>query len=442
MTTSSGGLGGQLDRARLPVRVAYAVVVFLATLSWFEIDADPSAVARRAGRMLELDVSARDVIDGARNLLLFAGWGLVWMATAPAGGSWASLRNAVFSGAALSALVEVLQLLSDSRTASVLDLTTNTLGAAAGAVLLVVLVLALASRRSAKSYVGVPAAVLAVSVGVAVFGEAVLPLYRQTIEPWAMGGPGDRLAEALSRVRLGAPWVWPWADLLLFLPAGLLGVAALVEAGVDTSRSALRLTAASVPAFLLAEVAHGALGVEIFLGVVIVHVLAVGAGAWAATRGLPVFSRQFRGGHRPAVLLSLLAAWLFLWSARPYMPARSWGAIIDKWTGEWWIPLRFLGSRMDMFSVVDVVIGFFLLLPLGALLAVWPLRRRGPWAGVLPALYLAAGLEVGQTLVAGRTVDMTDFLVQAAGVVVGWVIVRRAGFRPYGTVLPLKGTPG
>ena len=112
--------------------------------------------------------------------------------------------------------------------------------------------------------------------------------------------------------------------------------------------------------------------------------------------------------------------------------------VAAKLTGEWWIPLRLLGSRMDMFSVIDVVIGFFLFFPLGAALAVWPLRPRSALAGFLPALYLAAVLEVGQTFVAGRTMDMTDFLVQAAGAVVGWTIVRRAGYRPYGSVLVEK----
>jgi glycopeptide antibiotics resistance protein len=91
-----------------------------------------------------------------------------------------------------------------------------------------------------------------------------------------------------------------------------------------------------------------------------------------------------------------------------------------------------------MFSVVDVMVAFFLFLPLGALLAVWPIRLRGSLRGFLPALYFAGAVELSQTMVLGRTVDITDFLVQAAGVGIGWAIVRRAGFRPYGEQLSRK----
>ena len=41
----------------------------------FEPDLD--AAMGRLGRALTLDVSAGDVVDGARNLALFAGWGAV-----------------------------------------------------------------------------------------------------------------------------------------------------------------------------------------------------------------------------------------------------------------------------------------------------------------------------------------------------------------------------
>ena len=67
------------------MRSAYVVVLFLATLSWYRLDLDAAGIEGRAGRMLDPSLSARDVIDGVRNVVLFAGWGLVWMATAAAG---------------------------------------------------------------------------------------------------------------------------------------------------------------------------------------------------------------------------------------------------------------------------------------------------------------------------------------------------------------------
>jgi glycopeptide antibiotics resistance protein len=91
--------------------------------------------------------------------------------------------------------------------------------------------------------------------------------------------------------------------------------------------------------------------------------------------------------------------------------------------------------RLDMFSVVDVSGPFLLYLALGALLAVWPLRLRGRLSGFAPAIYLAVATEIAQIVVAERLLDVTDLMIQASGATAGWVVVRRAGFRPYGAQL-------
>jgi glycopeptide antibiotics resistance protein len=52
-----------------------------------------------------------------------------------------------------------------------------------------------------------------------------------------------------------------------------------------------------------------------------------------------------------------------------------------------------------------------------------------------PAIYLACATELGQILIATRTLDITDLLIQATGAAIGWLAVRRAGFRPYGVQL-------
>jgi glycopeptide antibiotics resistance protein len=81
---------------------------------------------------------------------------------------------------------------------------------------------------------------------------------------------------------------------------------------------------------------------------------------------------------------------------------------------------------------------FFLYLPLGGLLAVWPIRRQGWLSGPLPGVWLALALETAQLLVLDRTLDITDVLVQASGVVIGWAIVRRAGYKTYGETSPAR----
>jgi hypothetical protein len=39
-------------------------------------------------------------------------------------------------------------------------------------------------------------------------------------------------------------------------------------------------------------------------------------------------------------------------------------------------------------------------------------------------------------VVQGRFVDVTDPLIQLSGAVIGWTIIRRAGYRPYGETHP------
>ena len=77
---------------------------------------------------------------------------------------------------------------------------------------------------------------------------------------------------------------------------------------------------------------------------------------------------------------------------------------------------------------------FLLFLPLGALLAVWPLRTRGRWQHLLPVLYLSVVCEIGKIVVAERFLDVTHILIQMAGAAIGWIVVRRSGFPVYGEV--------
>jgi len=425
-------LAKQLDRSRPLARGAYLAVLLLATLSSFR----PGGPGLHGlGRMFDPSLSPRDVIDGARNVVLFAGWGLVWMLTAPAGRSLASFRNAVLTGAGVSVLVECTQLFSTTRTASVLDILTNTTGAFLGAAVLVALVIAVARRRSARSFVGLPAVVFATSYGVTAFGEALVPLFRQATLPNAYGGPLGRFRLAWGMFTWSSLGHIPMTDILLFAPAGAFAVAALAEAGRPYRKAAWWVASVGAALAVFAELGHGLLGLGIDAGALVAHTVGVGGGALAAAWGLPRMTRSLRGRARPAMLLWAYGGVLLLWALRPFAPEMSLAPILRKLTNDWWIPLRFLGQRVDLFSVVDVVSPFFLYLPLGGLLAVWPLTRRGWLADFWPAVYLAAGTELSQVLVQGRLLDSTDLLVQVAGALVGWTVLRRAGFAPYGTVL-------
>lgn len=423
-------LGSTLDRARLPARLALAGVVLLATLSSFHLDADPSHVAARFARALDPQVGARDAIDALRNLALFAGWGVVWMATSGSGRTARQLGLAVLSGAAISVGVETAQLFSAVRNASVLDVLTNTIGTAIGAVGFIVLVRLAAGLRGRRSFVGVPALAIAGAYGMACFLEAAVPLFRQEQLPGVWGGPLTRLAAVLATFEWRSIRDLPVEDFLLFLPAGFFAVAAFVEAGLGYGAARTRTIAVGAALALLAELFHGVNGQPIIVGAVVVHGLAVAAGAVLASAFLPELSQSLRGAARPRALLRLLAVLIALWALRPWVP--EFLPLGERLSPHWWVPLAALGGRMDVFSVVDVVGPFCLYFSLGALLAVWPWRLRGWMANLWPAVWIAFGTEALQLFVQGRFVDITDPLVQLAGAVIGWTVIRRAGYRPYG----------
>lgn len=431
MTGDTGSpLGSALDRARLPARLAFVGILLLATLSSFDFSPDRAQVAARLARALSPHVGARDAIDALRNLALFAGWGVVWMATARAGRTSRQLLLALLTGAAISLGVETAQLFSATRNTSAVDVLTNTVGTAIGALAFVFLVRLAASLKGQRSFIGVPARAIAGPYGLACFIEATVPLFRQDEIFGASGGPFARMSIALGSFSWRSLLDLPIEDFFLFLPAGLFAVAALVEAdlGYATARSRVMLWGAALALF--AELLHGPNGQPIIAGAVVVHALAIAAGAFLGARLLPEFSKGMRGAARPRAVLRLLGALIALWALRPWVP--EFLPLSERLSADWWVPLAALGGRMDVFSVADVVGPFCLYIPLGALLAVWPWRRTG-WLGNLwPAVWLAVGTEALQLVVQGRFVDVTDPLIQVSGAIIGWTIIRRAGYRPYG----------
>jgi glycopeptide antibiotics resistance protein len=406
----------------------------LATLWPFHLDPDLGRAAERMARAFRPELRGGDVIDGARNLVLFGGWGLVWAVTGR-GGLPRLLLNATLTGGLVSLTVEAMQCFARDRFASILDLTSNTLGAFAGALTLVLLALAVRSRKDARSYLGLPMMTFAGAYGLACALEAFVPLFRQSTVPGAWGGPLQRLAvtwRALdARASLLDP---PLGNALLMAPAGALFVAALAELGLGSGWAVVLATLAGALTASLAEIGHGMLGMPLDLGALATNAVAASVGAVAMAAALPALTRRHRGAARVRAFLAAYAGLMLLWSLRPYLPELSPATWAAKLARPWWIPLASLGMRRDFFSVVDVCAPFFRFLPLGALLAVWPMARTGPWRGPLPAIWLAAATEFAQVFVAGRMLDITDMLVPAAGAAVGWAILRRAGYPERGVL--------
>ena len=419
----------------LAARVAYVGVVLLATLTDLSISWDRAAAAQRLVHAMNPSLGWRDAIDGLRNVALFAGLGTTWVVTSLSGKVRTEIRNATIVGFALSTLVEGLQTFSPTRTASVIDLSTNTLGAFAGAYVFAAVVADLHRAKGARSYLGVPVFLITVAYGVSVLSEALTPLFSNVLLSDVEGGPLDWLRWSLqvstplllSEFRVG--------DVPLFAPAGFLLVMMLSERGWDASKSWLGVAGVGAALLVAAELAHGAARLPIRWEAVAAHTLALGLGSWGARRWLAPLSRTLRGAERARAAAFAYGILLVLWGWRPFLPETSGRAIAAQLTADHFVPLQALAGRADVFSAVHVGQQFLLYLPLGSLLAVWPLRLTGRWAHLWPGVLLAVTIEAGHVVIAGRFLDVTNILLALAGLGIGWLMVRRAGFRPYGAAL-------
>ncbi|HWA16225.1 MAG TPA: VanZ family protein, partial [Gemmatimonadales bacterium] len=356
-----------VDRARLPARAAYIVILLLATLTPFTYDPDPGQLGYRLARAFQPYISGMDVIDGARNVVLFAGWGVVWALTT-AGNASRAVLHATITGTMISISVEAMQLLSSNRKTSILDVGTNTAGSFLGATGLILLIYLARERRGARSFVGIPTMLFAASYTAAVFFEAFSPLFSDGVIDGVRGGPFTRLQLALAAMPSQSLFEVTWSDLLLFTPAGSFLVAAMSEAGVSYRGAFWRTVGLGWFLVVLAELLHGGLGQRVELGAILLHGLSVMLGAWLALRYLARLTVALRGRNRVLALMLLYVAILVVWGWRPLTPEYTLAGIAAKFSGDWYKPLAGLSLRYDFFTVVDVCNQFLLYLPFGALL--------------------------------------------------------------------------
>src|SRR4029077_5671986 len=263
--------------------------------------------------------------------VLFAGLGAVWMVTSRPRSARVEIRRATLVGLALSVTVEGLQVFSPVRTASIVDVTTNALGALLGAGGVALLIAAVVAAKGARSYLGVPTFLLAGGYAGVALCEALTPLFGPAGLPWTAGGPLGRLHAALAAAGPLSFDTLPLIDLLLFAPAGFIFVMLERERGRDARW--LNVAGAGAGLILVAELGHGMLGYPMWWGAVLVRVaggglgggggrraLAGGGGAWAAQRALPAVTQLWRGAARARAALAAYGALLVLWGWRVFMP--------------------------------------------------------------------------------------------------------------------------
>lgn len=421
---------------RYAARSGYVLVVLLATLADFHFDPDPAMVSWRWHRAFVFATSGSDVVDAARNVLLFAGFGAVWLVTSPRLHPWREVAWITFIGCLLSVCVETAQLFSASRTSSVNDVTTNTLGALLGAAGVVVMTQVLARLRRRATVTGIPLMTVALSYWCAMGAEMFSPFYRHGMNPWAGGSIANRLANALRYVKPFAVDRVSLTDLALFAPGGAAMQIALVELGMGNGAAAWLVAVAGAVFSLGVELAHGIAGQPIEVSAIVGHTLGIALGAVLGWSFGPSAASRGTERQRARVLAAALGILLVAWAWRPFLPRVSWQAVRSQVTVPHLTPLGVLGTSSDLFGVMDVAEQFFLYVSIGVVLAAWPLRYRGWVANVLPGFYLAAVLEAGQIVVMSRVFDVTDLLTQCAAVAVGFVVARRAGCEARGELLP------
>ncbi|MFI5005776.1 MAG: VanZ family protein, partial [Solirubrobacterales bacterium] len=297
----------------LAARLAYVAVVLLATLTDLHFSGDLAAAGERLARAFTPSLSWGDAVDGLRNVALFAGLGAVWLTTSLTGRVGREILLATLAGLALSVTVEGLQIFSPVRTASLVDVSTNTIGALAGAVATALLIGALQRSRGARSYLGVPMLVLAGGYLLGVLCEALVPLFDSDPLVGIEGGPLTSLRAVVRSATLLSMGPARLFDVLLFAPAGFLAVMVLGESGQATRHAWRTVAAVGAIAAFATEVAHGMIRLPIGWDAAALHAAALGLGAWAAHRWLAPLTRALRGSARARAAIVSYAALLVLW---------------------------------------------------------------------------------------------------------------------------------
>ena len=430
-----------MHRRFLAARAAYIAVVLLATLTQLDFSPNLADASMRLHRAFVPSLAWSDAIDGLRNAVLFAGLGVVWVTTSFVGDIPREIRLATLTSFLLSGAVEACQVFSPVRTASLVDVTTNTLGGLGGAVATAILFIALRDARARRSCLGVPMLLVAGPYAAAVLCEALAPLFQSSPLPSLGGGPVGHLAGALQL----SSFDWTLSDAFdvpLYFAGGVLLTAFARERGGAKSPPWPAIAAVGVLVVATAHVVHGVISLPIRWSEIAVDAASVAIGVWAAAQWLAHFTQRLRGAARARAFVLAYGALLVVWGWRPFMPEVRMKAIAAELDASAFVPLAGLSSRFDAFSASHVAQQFLLYFPLGAVLSVWPMRLSGKWSNVWPAVLLAVVVEAGHIVVSDRTFDVTNALLACAGLIAAWTAVRRSGYRPYGAAWTGDGQSG
>ncbi|MCU0625832.1 MAG: VanZ family protein [Gemmatimonadaceae bacterium] len=403
---------------------AYLACIVLATT--LGLDFDPSLVDAwyRLQRALHPHVRARDLVDAARNVALFAGLGATMaLVTRPPAGR-RIIVIATLVGLVASTSVETVQLFSHRRFASIIDVATNTLGALLGATVIVLLERRARTDIRGGTLLGVPAWFAAGALWTACVGLAYAPISRQGGTSVWGESPLVRLAAVRALPPINGSGMSYLPDAISFAALGLL-VAVAVEDRAGRIRWPQFAAWLSLLAGLVLgmPVLRGLVGVRHDAIAPWVHGVALAGGLLAALTLVPAWRRAVPAAGARSVQVALVGcALLALWNWWPAL----WVSASSAGLG--WrqlVPMLSLYQRDDMASV-------FLVLQkagLGALLGACVAGRRASGLdqpGLRAIALVALAVELGQLLVPGRYPDITDVLMVTGGGAVTLTVALRA----------------
>ena len=408
------------------LRLAYLACIAIATLLHLGFDASGENALLRLRRALDPPMGFKDVVDAARNIALFLGWGATWVLTTNAPTTRRDVAVATLTGMLASVTVESIQLCSQFRTASVADVFTNTLGSLLGALALWLMEKRAIGDMRRGTLIGIPGWLPASALLMTAFGLAFAPASRASmIVAWSPS-PMERAALVTSTAAVTVPWPALASDVAAWLAVGLAVAVAIGDRTGRIRAAQLFEWLVIVPALLVvAHEGRALAGMQREADTWVVQSASVLAGlllglAWAPRWRTAVTARSTRAYQMAgmAAVVGVLMSWTPAMWAMPVAgtPMFTWRQLV---------PMMSLFQRQDLASVFLVLQKAGLGAAMGACLAART-RVGEPRPGVRAALLYATVLELGQIFVPGRYPDVTDILITGSAACLVAVLVERA----------------
>lgn len=408
------------------LRGAYLVCIAMATLLHLGFDPSLPHLLERLQRAIQPDLRANDIVDAARNVALFFGWGAIYALTAQAPTTRRDVAMATLFGLLASVTVESAQLFAAFRYASVIDVWTNTVGSFCGALLLAAVEHRAIGSMRRGTLIGVPAWFPAGALLLAAVGVTFAPSTRRTLTVAFDPSPMARLAHVLQLPMAEPSWPSLVVDAFAWLAVGLAVAMTISDrTGRLRSRQLLAWLVLAPGALALTHLGRLLSGLQGERLAPAVQGAALLAGLVVGLALVPVWRQRVTARSTRAAQLGLLVAAVgavIAWAPAGWAAEASGGASF-RW--QQLVPMYSLSVTSGMSSVFLVLQRAGLGAAIGACLAA---RKRvgAPVPGLWSAAAYATGLELGQCLVPGRYPDITDVLITeaAAGLVLG--LVERA----------------